>query len=163
MRRSKGTLAAGFIGWQLLSFAAAVVGGIASADAPEFYRQLVRPDWAPPPQAFAPVWTILFALMGAAAWLVWTRQSDGRTRTALGLFVVQLGFNALWSWIFFVWRSGAWAFVEAFVLWLLVASTAVAFWRVQKWAAVLLIPYLAWVTYALCLTYAIWQRNPQAL
>lgn len=155
-------LIAGFIGWQALCFTAAGIGGIASADAPEFYRQLERPEWAPPSQAFGPVWTVLFALMGISAWLVWIK-AEIEARPALGLFAVQLVFNALWSWMFFVWRGGAWAFADAIVLWLLVLSTMIAFWRFQKWAAALLLPYLSWVTYAVALTYAIWQRNPELL
>ncbi len=162
MHRSKGVQVAGFIGWQALSFLAAAIGGIASADAPEFYRQLARPEWAPPSQAFGPVWTVLFALMGASAWLVWVK-AGVKARPVLALFAVQLVFNALWSWCFFVWRSGAWAFADAILLWLLVLATMIAFWRFQKWASVLLLPYLCWVAYAVALTYSVWQRNPQLL
>lgn len=162
MRRSTGVLVAGFFGWQVLSFVAAAVGGIATANAPEFYGQLARPDWAPPSQAFGPVWTVLFALMGTSAWLVWAK-AEGKARSALAMFAVQLVFNALWSWTFFVWRSGAWALADAIVLWLLVLATMIAFWRFHKVAALLLLPYLCWVSYAVALTYSIWQRNPQLL
>jgi benzodiazapine receptor len=148
------------VGWLLVTFAAAAVGAIASVDAGEFYLSLDRPAWAPPASAFAPVWTILYILMAVAAWLVWLRR--GFTGAHV-LFLAQLVTNALWTWLFFVWRAGALAFVEALVLWLLVAGTAIAFWRVRRAAALLLAPYLAWVTFAIALTYAVWQRNPGLL
>lgn len=148
------------VGWLLVTFAAAAIGAIASVDAGELYLSLDRPAWAPPASAFAPVWTILYILMAVAAWLVWLRR--GFTRGHV-LFLAQLVANALWTWLFFAWRAGAFAFVEALVLWLLVAGTAIAFWRVQRAAALLLAPYLAWVTFAIALTYAVWQRNPGLL
>lgn len=148
------------VGWLLVTFAAAAVGAIASVDAGEFYLSLDRPAWAPPASAFAPVWTILYILMAVAAWLVWLRRSFTGAHV---LFFAQLVANALWTWLFFAWRAGALAFVEALVLWLLVAGTAIAFWRVQRAAALLLAPYLAWVTFAIALTYAVWQRNPGLL
>ena len=88
---------------------------------------------------------------------------EPEARGALGLFVAQLGANALWTWIFFVWREGAWAFAEIVVLWVLIAGTLALFWRIRKLAGLLLIPYLAWVTYAAALTFATWQMNPQLL
>src|SRR5690606_12934223 len=97
-----------------------------------------------------------------SAWLVWAK-AEGKARSALAMFAVQLVFNALWSWTFFVWRSGAWALADAIVLWLLVLATMIAFWRFHKVAALLLLPYLCWVSYAVALTYSIWQRNPQLL
>lgn len=143
----------------LLSFAAAGVGAIASHDAGAFYQQLARPAWAPPAWLFAPVWTLLYALMGVAAWLVWKARAHG----ALVLFLVQLALNALWTWLFFAWRQGAASFVAILVLWLLIAATMLAFWRVRRAAAALLAPYLAWVGFAAALTYAVWQRNPGLL
>jgi len=76
---------------------------------------------------------------------------------------MQLGVNSLWTWLFFVWRQGALAFGEILILWVLILFTAVAFWRVRPIAGALLIPYLAWVSFASALTYAIWQRNPAVL
>ena len=85
------------------------------------------------------------------------------TRDALTLFVAQLAANALWSWLFFAWHQGALASGEVLVLLLLIAATIVAFWRVSRVAAVLLLPYLAWVAFASALTWSIWQRNPGLL
>lgn len=153
----------GLLGWLAVSFAAAALGGLASANAEGFYEQLTLPAWAPPSWLFAPVWTLLYILMGAAAWLVWGEHGFREARVALTLFLSQLAFNALWTWLFFAWRLGAMAFVEILVLWALVLCTVIAFWRVRPMAAALIIPYLIWVTFASALSYAIWQSNPALL
>ena len=87
----------GFVAWLAVSFIAAGIGSAASIQASPFYTQLIRPDWAPPPNLFGPVWTILYALMGIAAWLVWRVGGFRAARTALTLFLAQLAINALWS------------------------------------------------------------------
>jgi tryptophan-rich sensory protein len=147
-------------GWLLVSFAAAALGALASADAGELYRQLERPAWAPPGWLFAPVWTVLYALMGVAAWLAWRRAGFA---AAHWLFLAQLAVNALWTWLFFAWRHGALAFVEILLLWALIAATVIAFYRIRPLAGALLLPYLAWVSFAAALTWAVWQRNPGLL
>jgi tryptophan-rich sensory protein len=151
-------------GWVALSLAAGGVGAIASVDSREFYAALERPPWAPPGWLFAPMWTTLYVLMGLAAWLVWraARASPLRVR-GLWLFVMQLVLNALWTWIFFRWREGAWAFAEIALLWLLIVAVIVCFAKVRPLAAWLLAPYLAWVTFAAALTWSVWQRNPAQL
>ncbi len=153
----------GLLVWLALTFATAAIGAVASARADVFYRELVRPSWSPPAWLFGPVWSALYLLMGIAAWLVWREGGFGKARTALSLFIVQLAANALWSWLFFGWRQGALAFVEIIVLWLLIVATIVMFWRVNRLAGALLFPYLAWVTFAAALNFAIWQLNPQLL
>ncbi len=153
----------GLFAWLLLSVGAAVLGGLASMDAQEFYGQLNRPGWAPPASVFGPVWTVLYLMMGFAAWMVWKERGWSRGRNALILYIVQLAFNALWTWIFFVWHMGAAAFVEILVLWVLIGCTTVAFWRVRAPAGALLVPYWIWVSFASVLTYAMWQGNPQIL
>lgn len=153
----------GLVAWLFVSYIAAAVGGIASANAGSFYEQLSRPGWAPPSSLFAPVWSVLYFLQGLAAWLVWRARGFNEARATLGLFMLQLAANALWTWLFFAWRQGAWAFAEILLLWILILATAAAFWRVRPWAGALLIPYLLWVSYALALTYSVWRRNPQFL
>lgn len=153
--------APGLAGWLLLAFAAAVVGAVASADAANFYAQLVKPPWAPPAWVFGPVWSVLYTLMGVAAWLVW--RSPRPARGALWLFVAQLAANALWSWLFFAWRLGALAAVEVLVLLALIAASVLAFWRSSRTAALLLLPYLLWVAFASLLTWSVWRRNPGLL
>lgn len=153
----------GLVGWLLVSFAAAAIGSAASIQAGDFYAQLVRPEWAPPASVFGPVWTVLYALMGIAAWLVWRIDGFRGARTALTLFLVQLAVNALWSWLFFAWHLGALSFVDIVLLWALIVATMIAFWRISPLAGVLLIPYLLWVSFASVLNYYMWQLNPQIL
>lgn len=153
----------GLLGWLLLVFATAAIGGLASAQAGAFYTGLVRPDWAPPGWLFGPVWSVLYALMGVSAWLVWRARGFTGARTALLLFMAQLGVNALWTWLFFVWHQGGLAFAEILLLWVMIVATIILFWRISKVAGGLLLPYLAWVTFAAALTHAIWQRNPGQL
>jgi benzodiazapine receptor len=153
----------GLIGWFIVSFAASAVGAVASIQAKSFYSQLAQPAWAPPAFLFGPVWTVLYALMAIAAWLVWRSGGLHTNRIALSLFLVQLALNALWSWLFFAWQLGALAFVDIVLLWVLIVATLVSFWRVRPLAGALLIPYLLWVSFASALNYALWQLNPQVL
>ena len=160
---STSSQAVGLLVWLLMSFAAAAVGGLASASASEFYLNLVRPSWAPPAWLFAPVWSVLYVLMGVAAWLVWRARGLGGARNALLVFVVQLAANALWTWLFFVWRQGGLAFAEILLLLALILAAIVLFWRANRLAAVLLVPYLLWVSFASALTLSTWRLNPGLL
>ena len=153
----------GLVAWLAVSFIAAAIGRAASIQAGPFYSQLVRPEWAPPPGLFGPVWTVLYALMGIAAWLIWRVGGFRAARTALTLFLVQLVVNALWSWLFFGWHLGALAFADIVLLWVLIVATLFAFWRIRPLAGALLIPYLLWVSFASVLNYSVWQLNPQIL
>lgn len=153
----------GLIGWLLLSFAAAALGAVASVQAASFYQHLAKPPWAPPSSVFGPVWSLLYAMMGIAAWLVWRESGWRRQRGPLTLFVIQLAVNALWSWLFFAWHHGALAFADIVVLWLLIAVTLTAFWRVRPLAGALLLPYLCWVSFAAVLNFAVWHLNPGIL
>ena len=149
------------LGWLLAAFVSAAVGAVASVDAASFYAQLSKPSWAPPAWVFGPVWTVLYGLMGIAAWLVW--RSPGPKRAALTLFGAQLVANALWSWLFFGWHRGALAAVEILVLLGLIVAMIVAFWRMSRVAALLMVPYLLWVGFASLLTWAVWRSNPTLL
>ena len=155
--------ALGLIGWLVGTFAAGSVGAIASARAATFYGQLSQPAWAPPAWLFGPAWSALYLLMAVAAWLVWRQHGFRGARTALWLFIVQLLANALWTWLFFVLHRGALSLAEIAVLWLLIAATIAAFWPLQRLAALLLVPYLAWVSFASALTLSLWQLNPSVL
>jgi benzodiazapine receptor len=155
--------ALGFLGWLLLTFAAAGIGAVASSAAGAFYERLVRPGWAPPGWLFAPVWTVLYFLMATAAWLVWRTRGVRPVRTSLTLFIIQLAANALWTWVFFVWHAGAFAFAEIVLLWCLIVAMAASFRKLSTVAAALLLPYLVWVTFASALTFATWQLNPDVL
>lgn len=161
--RPKSNQMLGLVGWLVITFLAAAVGGAASVNAGSFYTQLVLPGWAPPSSWFGPVWTVLYTLMGIAAWLVWRAAGFREAPGALTLFLVQLAPNALWSWLFFGWRRGALAFADILLLWILIVATVIAFWRVRVLAAALLVPYLLWVSFASALNYAVWKLNPQIL
>lgn len=150
-------------GWILLVTLAGALGAVASASAADFYATLSRPAWAPPAAVFGPVWTVLYLGMGIAAWLVWRERGWARARGALGLFLLQLAINALWSWLFFAWRLGAAAFADILLLIALVVATMFAFARIRHAAAWLLAPYLAWISYAAVLCFSVWRGNPDAL
>jgi tryptophan-rich sensory protein len=159
--RSMSSQLVGLLGWLLVAFAAGAVGAVAAVDAASFYAQLSKPSWAPPAWVFGPVWSGLYALLGIAAWLVW--RSPGSKRVALGFFGAQLAANALWSWLFFAWHRGALAAAEVVLLLGLIVATVVAFWRISRLAALLLVPYLLWVSFASLLTWAVWRSNPGLL
>ena len=142
---------------------AAAIGSIASIQAPEFYLALNRPSWAPPPSVFGPVWSVLYLLMAIGAWIVIRVDGWERAKPAMALYGIQLALNALWTWLFFYWHSGAAAFADIIALWLMVAATIAAFARVHKLAGALLLPYIAWVSFATALTWAVWHANPAAL
>jgi tryptophan-rich sensory protein len=153
----------GLIGWLVLSFAASGVGAAASIQAKSFYGQLIQPAWAPPPWLFGPVWTVLYALMAVAIWLVWRQGGIRVQRLAVALYLSQLVLNALWSWLFFAWQRGGLAFAELVVLWIFIAATLLSFWRSSRIAGGLLVPYLLWVGFAGVLNYSLWQLNPEIL
>ena len=147
--------------WGLVPFglavaAAALIGGLGVAGTATEYQSLDRPSWAPPSQLFGPVWTILYAMIAVAGWLVWRR--TGWT-TALTVYAVQLVLNAAWTPIFFGFGRYGLALVDIVVLWLLIGATVLLFRRVSRAAAWLLVPYWAWVTYATALNAAIWHAN----
>jgi tryptophan-rich sensory protein len=160
---SRVAAAAGFVLWLAVCFVVAAVGASASLQAGAFYAELVRPAWAPPAALFGPVWTLLYAMMGVSAWLIWQCREHRLAHVALAVFVVQLVLNALWSWLFFGWRLGALSFLDIVVLWVLIAVTIVLFYRIRPLAGFLLVPYLAWVSFASALNFAIWQLNPSML
>jgi len=153
----------GLVLWLIVCFVAAAIGGAASIQAGPFYAQLVRPAWAPPSWIFGPVWTVLYALMGIAAWLVWRVADSRAVRVPIALFLLQLMLNALWSWLFFRWHQGALAFADILLLGVSIVGTIIAFWKIRRLAGALLIPYLLWVIFASALNYSVWQLNPQVL
>jgi tryptophan-rich sensory protein len=146
------------VGWLALCLAASSTALFVSTGG--WYADLHKPSWNPPSWIFGPVWTLLYVMMAVAAWLVWREggwKTQGRT---LGLFLLQWLLNALWTPLFFgMYRSGL-AFAEIIMLWSVLAATLRSFWRVKKAAGVLLVPYLAWVSFAALLNFTIWRLNP---
>lgn len=124
-----------------------------------WFQELGKPAWNPPSFVFGPVWTVLYLLMGIAAYLVWQRRREIGVRTALTIYGAQLVLNAVWSPLFFTVQRPDLAFVDIVALLVLIMLTIVAFYRVRRAAALLLVPYLAWVSFATALNYSIWRLN----
>jgi benzodiazapine receptor len=153
-------------GFLLLCFAVAAIGAYSTTPAiPTWYAQLTKPSFNPPNWIFAPVWTTLYALMAIAAWLIWRTPAaqhtlqDSARLDALMAFDIQLGLNFLWTPVFFRFHQLLAAAVVIPLLWLAILLTIVLFWRVRPLAAALLLPYLAWVTFATALNLAILRLN----
>lgn len=140
---------------------AGVLGSLATLPAiPTWYAGLTKPELAPPNWVFGPVWTTLFVLMGVAAFLVWKQGVKKRhVRIALWAFAMQLCLNVLWSVVFFGMQNLGAAFVEVVIFWLAIATTTLLFYKISRTAAYLMLPYLAWVSFASYLTYMLWQLN----
>lgn len=127
---------------------------------PTWYATLVKPELNPPSWIFGPVWTTLYLLMGIASFLVWNKGWGRKdVRIALGIFALQLVLNTLWSIIFFGLHSPAGAFLDLIALWFAIVATIVAFTKVSKAAAWLLLPYILWVSFAGYLNGMIWFLN----
>lgn len=143
------------LAWLSLCFIVATASAMVT-DPGSWYEALAKPGWTPPDWLFPPVWTVLYTLMGVAAWMVWEQRTRvPGARVALVLFVIQLALNGLWSWLFFGQHAIVAAFVDILLLWTALAVTLVAFARVRPLAGALLAPYLVWITYAAALNGAI--------
>ncbi|SDX02683.1 TspO/MBR family protein [Flavobacterium degerlachei] len=127
----------------------------------DWYPALVKPIFNPPNWIFAPVWSMLYIMMGIAAGLVWDRiESNTETvKKALVFFAVQLALNALWSYLFFGLNNPMLALLEIVILWLMIYETYVQFGKINKIAGYLFIPYLLWVSFAMVLNASIWWLN----
>ena len=147
----------GLLGWLGVTFATAWAGSRFMPGA--WYAALAKPAWNPPNAIFAPVWSVLYGLMAVAAWLVWRRAGFSGAGAALGLFAVQLILNALWSYLFFGRHQPGLAFGDIVVLWVAILSVVLLFWRVDRVAGALLLPYLAWVSFAAYLNFTLWRLN----
>ncbi|MBJ6643296.1 tryptophan-rich sensory protein [Streptomyces sp. BSE7F] len=163
---TRGPAERGRPGWPTLvlllavCYAVAALGSLAAADSGDTYQALERPSWAPPGWVFGPVWTVLYGTIAVAAWLA--LRGDGTRvgrRPAMVLWSVQLALNLAWTPLFFAADAYGWAFAEICLLWLALVATVVAFAGRRRAAAVLLLPYAAWVTYAASLNLSIWLLN----
>lgn len=156
--------AAGLAGFVAACVAIGAASGLATArSVTTWYRTLERPSWTPPDALFAPVWSTLYVLMGVAGWLVWRAPAGGPRTAALTAWGVQLALNALWSPLFFGLRRPALAAGEIVFLWAAIAAFALLAWRVSHVASLLFAPYLAWVSYAAALNFAIaWLNRARA-
>lgn len=139
----------------MLTFCAALTGFFIQPTG--YYAALAKPAWSPPPWIFGPVWTSLYLLMALAAWLVWRRGGWRAQRPALGLYLLQLVLNALWTPVFFGLRSPGLALVVIVLLGAAIVLTGRAFLAVSRPASWLLVPYLVWVVFAAALNFSIWR------
>lgn len=143
-----------------LSYAASAIGSLfTSAGLDGWYDTLEKPTWTPPGWVIGAVWTVLYGLMGVAAWLVWREGGVGVQRVPLALFSGQLVLNVLWSVLFFGLQSPGGAFAGIVLLEIAILATMAAFWTVRPRAGALLLPYAAWVAFAGFLNYTIWRLN----
>lgn len=125
-----------------------------------WYADLSRPSFTPPDWTFGVVWPILYVMMGVSAFLIWERGINKRqVKVALGLFVLQLVLNGIWTPIFFGLHMIALALVEIVLLWVAILLTIIAFWRISKASTFLLFPYILWVSFAVVLNAAFWYLN----
>ncbi len=143
-----------------VSFVAAAIGSVATTSSLDpWYANLNKPEWTPSGSFIGTVWSILYTLMGIAAWLVW-REVGWTLSLPLLLFSAQLGLNVLWSVLFFGLQNPAAGLVIITILWAAILATLLVFWRVTPWAGVLFVPYITWVTIAGTLNFVLWQMNP---
>ncbi len=147
----------GLIVWLAACFSAAAPGAFSRPG--EWYAALEKPIWNPPAWIFGPVWTLLYILMAVAAWTVWRRGGFAAQRWPLGLFLLQLLLNAAWTPLFFGMRQIGPALLLLLLLVPTLTATLRAFWRIHRPAGALLIPYLAWVSFATLLNAALWWMN----
>jgi translocator protein len=151
------------VGSILLCEAAGAIGSVYTNEGVrEWYPKLEKPSFTPPSWVFAPVWTLLYATMGLSLYLASQRQTEeegGIWVASRVLFGTQLALNALWSYVFFGRRAPGWALVEMSFLWVAIAATVLAFSKISRSAALVLLPYLLWTSFAAALNYSIWRMN----
>jgi translocator protein len=147
----------GLVAWLVLVFTASLTGVFVSTAG--WYAELNKPAWNPPAWIFGPVWTVLYIMMAVAVWRVWLRGGWRAQSKPLALFLIQWGLNAFWTPLFFGLHLLGWAFVEILVLLVFILLTIRAFRAIDRVAALLLVPYLAWVAFASVLNFTIWWMN----
>jgi tryptophan-rich sensory protein len=148
--------------FSLLGFAAAcfLVAMTGSYFRPgDWYEGLKKPTWRPPNRLFAPVWTVLYLMIAVSGWLVWREAGFAGAALPLAVYAVQLVLNAAWTPLFFGLRRPDLGFVDIVLVWLSIVATIVLFMPIHVGAALLLLPYLGWVTFAAALNFAVWRLN----
>ena len=135
-------------------------GGVVTATSVDtWYQALAKPSFNPPDWVFAPVWTTLYFLMGVSGWRVWRRSASRATRGALALFGLQLFLNFAWSALFFGFQRIDLALIDIVILFVAIVANMILFWRIERLATLLLVPYAAWVVFAIVLNVSIWLLN----
>lgn len=147
----------GLAGFVLLVVAVANTGAMFKPG--DWYEALAKPSWTPPNWLFPVAWTLLYLMIAIAGWLVWRAVGFSGAGLAFLFYFAQLALNATWSWLFFGIHRMDLALLDITVLWLTVAANIVAFYLIRPGAAILLVPYLLWLTYAAVLNFTVWQMN----
>lgn len=144
-----------------VTFSAPLIASFVTAPAgSEWYANLNKPSFTPPGWIFGPVWTVLYILMAVSAGLVWHKGLAGPiVRMALAFYLLQLVLNGLWMPLFFGVRMPLLAFIDIVLLWAAIILTILAFARVSRYAAMLMLPYLAWTSFAAVLNFSLWYLN----
>jgi tryptophan-rich sensory protein len=152
--------------WTKLGITTAICFGAASVGAllnlrsfDDWYPSLKKPSWNPPERVFAPVWSALYLGMAVAAWRIWLKSEEAELPRPLAYFAAQLALNVAWCGVFFSLKQPGWASLEILALWGAILATLVSFWQEDRVAGALMIPYLAWTTFAAALNIAIWRMN----
>lgn len=145
-------------GFVIVCFVTATTGAAFRPGA--WYERLSKPSWRPPNRLFAPVWTVLYLMIGVAGWLAWREVGFAGAPLAFTFYAAQLLLNAAWTPLFFGLHRPDLALFDIALLWLAIAGTILGFAAIHTGAALLLVPYLAWVSFATALNFAIWRRNP---
>jgi tryptophan-rich sensory protein len=146
------------LGFIAACFAAAATGAFFRPG--EWYERLNKPAWRPPNRVFAPVWTALYVMIALSGWLVWREAGLAGAALPLSVYALQLILNAVWTPLFFGLHRPDLGFVDIVLVWLSIVTTIALFMPIHAGAALLLLPYLAWVTLATALNYSIWRLNP---
>jgi translocator protein len=146
------------LGFTAACFFAAITGAVFRPG--DWYERLAKPSWRPPNRLFAPVWTFLYFTIAISGWLVWREAGFGGGAQPLAIYSFQLVLNAAWTPIFFGLHRPDLGFLDIVLIWLSIIATIALFFPIHAAAALLLLPYLAWVTFAAALNFAIWRLNP---
>ena len=152
--------AIGLVAFLVACLAVSAVGGLITATGVGgWYSALNRPEFNPPNWVFAPVWTVLYVLMAVAAWRIWRSPETVLRGRALALFGAQLALNLLWSFLFFGFQLIGVALIEILILLSAIVFTTVVFWRIERLAGWLFVPYVLWVSFAAVLNLSLWWLN----
>lgn len=151
---------AGLLAFLVICLGISVAGGAATASSVgTWYQTLQKPSFNPPNWLFAPVWTALYIMMAIAGWRVWRAHGLRGARAAMALFAVQLALNLAWSFLFFGYRMIGAALIEIVLLLMAILVTTVLFWKRDRLAGMLFVPYAGWVAFATILNFALWRLN----
>ena len=148
-----------FVFVTLCLFVSAAGGMVTATSVDTWYQALAKPSFNPPNWVFAPVWTTLYFLMDVSSWRIWRRRATQATRGALALFGLQLFLNFAWSVLFFGFQRIDLALIDIVILFVAIVANMILFWRIERLATLLLVPYAAWVVFAIVLNVSIWLLN----